>query len=60
MTDNRKVTHINTRRYWAITEAGLVMFEGTFNECWDELVATYGDKTLKEIADLQTRIQRIK
>lgn len=58
MTD--KVTNIAKRRYWAITENGVVCYEGTFNECWEELVATYGNKTLADLAKQGTRISRIK
>ncbi len=58
MTD--KIHHISPRQYWGITENGVECYRGTFNECWQELTDTYGDKTLAELVKMNTRIQRIK
>lgn len=55
-----KVLNMNPRHYWGITENGLVQYEGTFNECWEELTATYPDKTLGQLTAMNTRISRIK
>jgi len=54
MTDNK-------RNYWGIVrENGNVVFDGTFVECWDHLVKTFGDRTLKEIIEAGYKITRIK
>lgn len=58
MTD--KIHHLNPRHYWGITENGLVQYEGTFNECWEELVATFPNKTLEQLTAMNIRISRIK
>lgn len=51
---------VNTRHYWGITQNGVVCYEGTFNECWEELTATFPDKTMGELEAMKTRISRIK
>lgn len=60
MTDQDKKVNINSRHYWGITQMGVVCFEGTFNECWDELTATFPDKTLYQLLAMNVKITRIK
>lgn len=54
MTDKK-----NPRHYWGITVNGVECYRGTFNECWDELVATYPMTTLSDLTAAGVRISRV-
>lgn len=47
-------------KYWAIVQLDMVIFEGTFNECWNELVNRYAKNSLGELATARIKITRIK
>lgn len=47
------------RLYWAITQNHVPLFKGTFNQCWKQLMAMYGDATLKSLERRQIEISRI-
>lgn len=55
MTDNK-----NLRHYWGITEHGEIRFIGTFTECWNKLVADFGNNTLNGLVGSGICISRIK
>ena len=59
MTD-RMTYKTAPRHYWKITLNGDECFRGTFNECWEELVATFPHLTLQQLQQMNTRIARIK
>lgn len=48
------------RHYWGITEHGETRFSGTFRQCWDKLVADFGNNTLAGLTGSGIRISRIK
>ena len=59
MTD-KKVIHINTRRYWQIKTPKGIIFTGTFMECWDQLVSEFGQMTLSQLDHAGIQIVRVK
>jgi len=49
----------NKRKYWGIVEHEEIRFTGTFSECWQKLVADFGNMTLAGIQGSGIAIKRI-
>ncbi|WP_020474489.1 hypothetical protein [Zavarzinella formosa] len=46
------------RYYWAVFEGRQPIFEGSFNDCWKHLVATFGHETVAHLTANGIRISR--
>ncbi len=44
--------------YWAIFQLKEIIFEGTYSECWKELVSRYGDQKVQSLVERGIRISR--
>jgi hypothetical protein len=47
-------------KYWGIFNNDGLVFEGTFKECWDELLKRYHNLTVGQLELANVRIQRSK
>lgn len=58
MTNNAVTNAAKKKIYWAIFNKEGVVFEGTFSQCWIELVNRYATLTLEQLEIAEIRIAR--
>lgn len=44
--------------YWGIHQGDCILYRGTHTECWQELTARYGDKSLQDLLEAGIKIAR--
>lgn len=44
--------------YWGIHEGSKVIFRGTHTECWQELTARFGNRTMQDLLESGIKIAR--
>ena len=44
--------------YWAVFQGRDVLFEGSFNDCWQHLVSSYCNQTVRSLVERGIRISR--
>lgn len=49
----------NKRVYWAVKDKSLIIFKGTYKECWDYFVDQYKSFRVSELIDLGIRVARL-
>lgn len=54
------MTSTTKNYYWAITEKGKALFNGTFSECWTQLNADFSHWTIARMESEGIRISRVK
>ena len=59
MTESKKIIP-HPRHYWGLLHGDQTVMTGTFSDCWENLVDSYGHTTLKTLEQLKIRIARIK
>lgn len=48
----------STTKYWAIFQGKDILFEGTFQQCWNDLMVRYANITLYQLQTKGIRIAR--
>lgn len=52
------MTDKNKRHYWAVRNRDEILFTGTFNECWEELIKRFYNLTVGQLELAGVRISR--